>query len=84
MNGGNVHKHKNTLTIFDFDACGFGWRSYELAAFLWNIKMNGVSEKKWELYIDSYLNERKLISTNLIERFFLEVNTKSSKTIENL
>jgi Ser/Thr protein kinase RdoA (MazF antagonist) len=28
-------------TLFDFDCCGYGWRSYDLAVFLWNGYLEG-------------------------------------------
>jgi Ser/Thr protein kinase RdoA (MazF antagonist) len=33
--GWNAHiKEDGTLTFFDFDCCGPGWRAYDIAAFL--------------------------------------------------
>jgi len=35
--GGNVHVDDDgRLTLFDFDCGGFGWRSYDIAVFLWS------------------------------------------------
>lgn len=31
LHNGNVHFHGDTLTVFDFDHCGYGWRAYDLA-----------------------------------------------------
>ncbi|MBN2383820.1 phosphotransferase [bacterium] len=32
---GNIHRDKHgSLTIIDFDFCGYGWRAYDLASFL--------------------------------------------------
>lgn len=32
---GNIHRNKTgSLTIFDFDFCGYGWRAYDVAIFL--------------------------------------------------
>lgn len=34
--GGNAHVLDDTVTFFDFDCCGEGWLSYDLAVFLWD------------------------------------------------
>ena len=31
LHTGNVHFHGETLTLFDFDHCAYGWRAYDLA-----------------------------------------------------
>lgn len=31
MHTENVHFHGDTLTVFDFDHCAYGWRAYDLA-----------------------------------------------------
>lgn len=36
MHGGNnFFTPDGAITVFDFDHSGFGWRAYDLAAFLW-------------------------------------------------
>jgi Ser/Thr protein kinase RdoA (MazF antagonist) len=35
--GYNVNIDKNgTMTVFDFDCYGYGWRAYDISVFLWN------------------------------------------------
>ncbi len=37
LHAGNVHFGPHPqLTLFDFDLCGYGWRAYDLAVFLWS------------------------------------------------
>ena len=36
MHGGNAHfTDDNIVTCFDFDCCGWGWRTYDVAVFRW-------------------------------------------------
>jgi Ser/Thr protein kinase RdoA (MazF antagonist) len=37
LHGGNAHRDRaQTLTFFGFDACGMGWRVYDIAVFRWS------------------------------------------------
>ena len=41
--GGNAHLAPDgTLTFFDFDVCGFGWRAYDVAVFCWGAALGKV------------------------------------------
>jgi Ser/Thr protein kinase RdoA (MazF antagonist) len=41
---GNIHRRKDgSLTIYDFDFCGYGWRAYDVSPFLGNFS-TGVRE----------------------------------------
>ncbi len=31
LHNGNIHYTDNSLTLFDFDHCAYGWRAYDLA-----------------------------------------------------
>jgi Ser/Thr protein kinase RdoA (MazF antagonist) len=60
---GNIHRRKDgNLTIFDFDFCGYGWRTYDVSAFLGNFS-SGVGEgaleerkKRLNLFLRGYKN----------------------------
>ena len=41
--GGNAHLAPDgTLTFFDFDVCGLGWRAYDIAVFCWGAAVGKV------------------------------------------
>lgn len=63
----NAHWNGNKLTIFDFDCCGQGYRAYDLAVFLWNLKTNykGQEPENWASFIDGYRALRPLADTQL-------------------
>lgn len=58
----NVHWEEGTLTIFDFDCCGLGYRAYDLAVFLWNLKTNYKDkvQENWQTFMDGYTEMRSL------------------------
>jgi Ser/Thr protein kinase RdoA (MazF antagonist) len=70
LHGGNCHVDGDTLTFFDFDCCGPGWRAYDVSVFLWSGALNGrprTAKRRWrqilrELVSDAgeYLRERRL------------------------
>lgn len=64
LHGGNVHFHKSSLTHFDFDCGGLGFRAYDVAVFLWaKVRGRGVDHFKnegWGVFIDSYQQHRIL------------------------
>jgi Ser/Thr protein kinase RdoA (MazF antagonist) len=46
FHGWNAHiDEEDTLTFFDFDCCGPGWRAYDIAVFRWS---GGREDTKWE------------------------------------
>ena len=46
--GGNAHLAPDgTLTFFDFDVCGFGWRVYDIAVFCWGAAL-GKARLGWD------------------------------------
>lgn len=57
------------LTFFDFDYCGLGWRSYDIAVFRWALEMHKLPEEEikrsWESFIDGYLSNRKLYEIDI-------------------
>lgn len=58
FHGGNAHKLDSQLTFFDFDCCGYGLRSYDLAVFKWCSRLNGKESEKWEPFFESYKQNR--------------------------
>lgn len=71
LHGWNVfHSEDGSLTHFDFDCCGMGWRSYDLSVFLWD-RVHGKSEKEefkdecWDAFIGAYQKERPLNQADL-------------------
>jgi Ser/Thr protein kinase RdoA (MazF antagonist) len=58
LHGGNVYFHENSLTHFDFDCGGFGWRVYDISVFLWG-KVSGrekehFNNELWNGFLKSY------------------------------
>jgi len=50
----------NELTLFDFELCGYGWRAYDLATFLWNARSNTMPSELWEAVVQGYQSVRPL------------------------
>jgi Ser/Thr protein kinase RdoA (MazF antagonist) len=67
--GGNAHRTPDgTITFFDFDLCGYGWRAYDIAVFFWGAAL-GRTRLGWEAqivdrlcasYLSGYLERRPL------------------------
>ena len=49
-----------TFTFFDFDCGGYGFRSYDLAVFLWCCRLENAVEKRWKPYLSGYQEVRTL------------------------
>lgn len=61
LHGGNAHRDQaQTLTFFDFDACGMGWRAYDIAVFRWSARLRGKEQERWEAFLRGYTEERPL------------------------
>lgn len=63
----NAHWNGCKLTMFDFDCCGPGYRTYDLAVFLWNLKTNykGRETENWVPFVDGYRAVRPLSDMQL-------------------
>jgi Ser/Thr protein kinase RdoA (MazF antagonist) len=65
LHGGNVYFCENgTVTHFDFDCGGYGWRAYDIAVFQW-AKVRGKSKEQfennfWNKYINSYCEHKEI------------------------
>ena len=67
--GGNAHATPDgTLTFFDFDVCGTGWRAYDIAVFFWGAALGKVRlgwdaqtvARLCDAYLSGYLERRPL------------------------
>jgi Ser/Thr protein kinase RdoA (MazF antagonist) len=58
---GNVHfTADNRMTLFDFDQCGYGWRSFDIAKF-WQVSLQtGLSRTVRQAFLDGYLACEKI------------------------
>ena len=52
----------NTVTFFDFDCCGFGYRAYDIAIFKWDSRLMGKEKEteRWEAFLRGYMGLRDL------------------------
>ncbi|GLS90612.1 hypothetical protein GCM10007916_16790 [Psychromonas marina] len=60
LHGGNAHINNQQLGFFDFDCCGLGLRSYDLAVFKWSLLTENKSLSIWERFLQSYLKHYPL------------------------
>jgi Ser/Thr protein kinase RdoA (MazF antagonist) len=49
-----------TLTFFDFDCGGYGYRVYDLAVFLWCCRLEDAVDVRWEPFLHAYQETRTL------------------------
>ena len=49
-----------TVTFYDFDCCGTGWRAYDLAVFRWSAILRGNEKDMWPAYLEGYHQRRSL------------------------
>jgi Ser/Thr protein kinase RdoA (MazF antagonist) len=47
-----------TLTFYDFDCGGFGFRAYDLAVFLWCCRLEDAVSVRWNPFINAYPENR--------------------------
>jgi Ser/Thr protein kinase RdoA (MazF antagonist) len=54
----------DTVTFFDFDLCGIGWRAYDVAIFRWGHTGGWLPEKqaeaRWQGFLEGYAEIRRL------------------------
>lgn len=61
FHGGNAHLEGETLTHFDFDCCGPGWRAYDIAVYRWSATpIRKRAEPRWAEFLDGYTDVRPL------------------------
>lgn len=49
-----------TLTFFDFDCGGYGYRVYDLAVFLWCCRLEDAVAARWGWFLDTYRETRSI------------------------
>lgn len=63
---GNVHfTPDNCLTLFDFDQCGYGWRSFDIAKFGQVSLQTGLSCRVRSAFVEGYQGIAKLSSREI-------------------
>ncbi len=72
LHSANVHRDGDgRSTLFDFDGCGYGWRAYDLAVFLWSsgwgFDRGGKTRRtrRWNEFLDGYHSVRSLTDAEL-------------------
>jgi Ser/Thr protein kinase RdoA (MazF antagonist) len=60
LNTENVHIQNNHIGLFDFDCCGYGYISADIAAFRWGARLNANEKKIWKPFLNAYLSENSL------------------------
>jgi len=65
MHAGNTRIDADRMVSFDFDACGAGWRIYDLASYKWHARLHGVEQVAWAPFVDGYLEMRPQIASSL-------------------
>jgi Ser/Thr protein kinase RdoA (MazF antagonist) len=64
LHGGNAHiDERKTITFFDFDCGGPGWRAYDIAAFRQGPQ--GRQDEAWEAFLKGYTERRSLSQLDL-------------------
>lgn len=53
-----------TVTMFDFDCCGMGWRAYDIAVYRWLLELRTLTSN-WKPYLDAYQLLRPLREVDL-------------------
>lgn len=54
-----------TLTFYDFDFCGYGYRAYDLAVFRWCARLKDQESIWWPPYLRGYTAERNISDLDL-------------------
>ncbi len=55
IQGANCHAtDEGTVTFFDFECCGIGWRVYDLATLRWAAALNGADDTLWTAFLQGY------------------------------
>jgi Ser/Thr protein kinase RdoA (MazF antagonist) len=49
-----------TLTFFDFDCGGYGYRAYDLAVFLWCCRLEDAVTERWPSFLQAYRETRSI------------------------
>jgi Ser/Thr protein kinase RdoA (MazF antagonist) len=49
-----------TLTFYDFDCGGYGFRAYDLAVFLWCCRLESAVAARWQPFLNGYQEARQI------------------------
>src|SRR5439155_6307555 len=61
----NIHiTEDQTLTVFDFDRCGPGWRAYDFALIQWGA-MGRNKNHMWDAFLQGYTERRCMAEADL-------------------
>jgi Ser/Thr protein kinase RdoA (MazF antagonist) len=62
LHWGNAHVQDgtHTITLFDFDCCGVGWRAYDIAVFRWATRSRKKEQEQWPAFLQGYRDERDI------------------------
>lgn len=71
--GNNHFTADDRITFFDFDLCGYGWRAYDLAVFLWSAHIHSAPAEMREGLLEGYQSVRRLTPEELEALPFLMV-----------
>jgi Ser/Thr protein kinase RdoA (MazF antagonist) len=72
---GNAHFDQDqTLTFFDFDFCGMGWRADDIAVFRIYAHLNGKEKEIWPSFLRGYTEERNLSDADIqATKYFMAI-----------
>jgi Ser/Thr protein kinase RdoA (MazF antagonist) len=56
---------EGTLTFFDFDCGGYGYRAYDLAVFLWCCRLQDAVAVRWASFLHAYRETRSIADLDL-------------------
>jgi Ser/Thr protein kinase RdoA (MazF antagonist) len=77
MHPGNhfYNRRDKTISLFDFELCGYGYHIYDLATFKWGLLRSNSKNKKsnWESFLNGYLSVNKLADVDSLVKFFIQV-----------
>ncbi len=66
FNGGNAHfSEEGTVTFYDFDCCGLGWRAYDIAVFRWCAMLHNKEKELWNPFLQGYREVKELKESDL-------------------
>jgi Ser/Thr protein kinase RdoA (MazF antagonist) len=65
FHGDNAHIDGDTVTLFDFDCCGPGWRAYDIAVFRWRWGDDEAGDRRWTAFLEGYRSVRPIGEADL-------------------
>jgi len=65
LNQYNHLHHNSKIYLLDFDLCGYGWRSYDLATYRWSLLKDNNSERIWHKFLEGYSKNRNFMNEEI-------------------